>query len=130
MIALNATHGLGIFNRALYYDPISKLFRPIYNDGKPLILNDKSLIDNHFSENFSKVNLIKNLTVKIKKKIENIYINKFKNQLDRKISLNLEEIVSKLNLIIERLDYIKLQKEKSNITVKIRKILKNKACIF
>ena len=78
MIALNATHGLGIFNRALYYDPISKLFRPIYNDGKPLILNDKSLIDNHFSENFSKVNLIKNSTVKIKK-IENIDINKFKS---------------------------------------------------
>ena len=119
MIALNATHGLGIFNRALYYDPISKLFKFIYNDGKPLILNDKSLIDNHFSENFSKVNLIKNSTVKIKKKIENIDINKFKNQLDRNgISLNLEEIVSKLNLIIERLDYIKLQKEKSNITVK------------
>lgn len=119
MIALNATHGLGIFNRALYYDPISKLFKPIYNDGKPSILDDKDLKDNYFSKRLSEVNLIKNSTQKIKKRIEDMDINKFRNKLTRNgINLNREEIKSKLNLIIERLDYIKLQKEKLNITPK------------
>jgi len=119
MIALNASHGLGIFNRALYYDPISKVFRPIYNDGKPSILNDKNLNDNYFSKRLSEVNLIKNSTVKIKKEIENIDINKFQDQLIRNgISLNRKEIISKLNLISERLDYIKIQKEKLNLRPK------------
>ena len=119
MIALNATHGLGIFNRALYYDPISKVFRPIYNDGKPSILNDKNFNDNYFSKRLNEVNLVKNSTIKIKKKIEDININKFQDQLIRNgISLNRKEIISKLNLISERLDYIKLQKEKLNIIPK------------
>ncbi len=119
MIALNATHGLGIYNRSLYYDPTMKIFRPIYNDGKSKIVNDKNLNDNFFLQNLKEVDVIENSPYEIQKKIENIDAIKFSKKLaNNGINLKPNEIISKLKLILKRLNYIQQQNEKIKIKVK------------
>lgn len=107
MLITNSFHGLGIANRAIYFDPILNQYHPIYNDGKSRILEEKKIDDNNFINQLNQRSRYFIDIKKIKYLIDDINIDEFYKELNSNgLNLSKVKIQETFNLLKKRLTYI------------------------
>ena len=125
-LTTNSTHGLSVYNMALYYDPILKIFKPIFNDPKSNILNKDIVHHENFiqiMDSWSILETSPNITLN---KLNKINLYDFKKDLENKnLYLSHEKISSTFEIIKKNLKFLISYNENNRINDSQQKLLSN-----
>jgi len=125
-LTTNSTHGLSIYNMALYYDPILKIFKPILNDPKSNILNKNIAHQENFIQIMDRWSILETSPIITLNKLNEINLYDFKKDLENKnLYLSDEKISSTFEIIKKNLKFLISYNENNRINESQQKLASN-----